>query len=211
MEITDKQQEIYNQYLKAIAEVNNRPYNKRKDFTKFKDSDKITLKRLELFFNQYKHINPYMFFKASLEYKALTYIPLADYLKFNAISCYNKQNKLKYDNCNSEEIMKDFEQGLRFILTFCSENNCSLKDYKKSINPQGVPWPLIHLKEQNISFYHIHALDICYNDIKTDYVDAMFSDFENQFNKTKNQFNNNNELVKIRKKIKLKEENKINN
>ena len=78
--MNEKQANIYNQYLKAIAKVNDRPYKLRKNFEKLDKDTLTTLYRLEVFFDQFKHVSPYIFFLAYLEIKELKYAKLSDYL-----------------------------------------------------------------------------------------------------------------------------------
>ena len=51
-ELTENQQKIYNLYLKHLALSQNRPYNKRKDFSNISDDIKTDLVKLDLFFQR---------------------------------------------------------------------------------------------------------------------------------------------------------------
>ena len=92
--MTEIQEKIYNDYLRALGKVNDRPYKPRKDFTKLDEETQRYLYRLELFFNQFKHLEPYQFFLASLEYKEVKFLPLGDYLKHSAVENNNKWGTL---------------------------------------------------------------------------------------------------------------------
>ena len=200
--MTEIQQKIYNDYLKALAEVNNRPYRFRKDFSKLDDAILIVLHRLELFFTQYKHISPYQFFKASLEYKELKYLPLSDYIKHGAVVAYSKWNKAKYDNfVEDERAVDDFMKGLKFIHDFCVAENITLKEYRTKTNNVGVHYMLIHLNEQKISFYHLHALDMSKSQFDSDYLHLTFNDFNETFDKTKRQYINSKLIKQISNKL----------
>ena len=203
--MNEKQQEIYNQYLKAIAKVNNRPYKLRKDFSKIDEDSKIILYRLELFFDKFSHIQPYNFFLAFLENKELKYASLDSYLKQSAIIAYSRHSKQKYDEyVDSEKSLEDFMQGARNIVAFCLENRLPTKDYRTAVNNSGVPWILIHLNEQKISYYHLHALDISRTNIKSDYTDIIFRDFDEMFSSTKQKYINSNKLKQLGNKIREK-------
>ncbi len=203
--MNEKQQEIYNQYLKAIAKVNNRPYKLRKDFSKLDEDSKIILYRLELFFDKFSHIQPYNFFLAFLEYKELKYASLDSYLKQSAIIAYSRHSKQKYDEyVDSEKSLEDFIQGARNIVAFCLENKLPTRDYRTAVNNSGVPWILIHLNEQKISYYHLHALDISRTNIKSDYTDIVFRDFDEMFSSTKQKYINSNKLKQLGNKIREK-------
>jgi hypothetical protein len=53
----------------------------------------------------------------------------------------------------------------------------TLGEYKTCVNGNGVPWCIIHLKKQNISFYHIHALEIDIDVFPEDYREMITDDF----------------------------------
>ena len=203
--VNDFQQRIYNDYLKAIGEANNRPYKPRKDFEKIDDETKIYLHRLELFFNQFKHISPYNFFVASLKFRDLKYLSLGDYIKHSAVVAYSKWNTVKYDSfIDSETSIKDFIDGFKFIVGFCLTNNLPTKEYRTCVNNVGIPWILIHLNEQKISYYHLHALDISRTSINSDYTNITFNEFDKMFSKTKSQYINSKELKNIGNKLRNK-------
>ena len=78
--LSDIQQKIYNDYLRALGQANNRSYKPRKNFNDLDEETKIYLYRLELFFNQFSHINPYNFFIASFKYRELKFLKLSNLL-----------------------------------------------------------------------------------------------------------------------------------
>ena len=86
-----------------------------------------------------------------------------------------------YEDVDNIESIKDFKEGILFIYNFIAENDLTLMDYKSCVNESGVPWCIIHLKQQNISFYHIHALEIS-EDIFPDYYRELITEeFEKIF------------------------------
>jgi hypothetical protein len=95
-------------------------------------------------------------------------------------------------------------QGARNIVAFCLENRLPTKDYRTAVNNSGVPWILIHLNEQKISYYHLHALDISRTNIKSDYTDIVFRDFDEMFSSTKQKYINSNKLKQLGNKIREK-------
>lgn len=197
-----EQENIYNQYLKALAKVNQRPYKPRKDFSKIDEETEIALHRLELFFQQFKHISPYSFFIALLEVKDLKYAKLSDYLHHKAIAAYSKHINLKYDEyVDSEKSIEDFIEGIKFIVGFCIENKLPTDQYKIAVNNSGVPLVLVHLNEQKISYYHLHALDISRTQLKTDYIEILFSDFDKKFTETKRKYITSTKLKELGNKI----------
>lgn len=203
--MTDIQKGIYNQYLKAIAKVNNRPYKLRKDFEKLEEELKAVLYRLELFFNKFNHIDPYNFFLAYLEYREIKFANLSDYLTQKAIIAYSKHNKNKYDEyVDSNKSLEDFVQGFKNIVAFCLSNNLPTKEYRMAVNNINVPWILIHLNEQKISYYHLHALDISRTELNSDYIEILFHDFDKVFQETKQKYISSNKLKELGNKLKSK-------
>lgn len=200
--VTETQTRIYNDYLKALAEANNRPYKFRKDFSKLDDDIKTILYRLEQFFARFKHINPYNFFSASLKYKQLKFLSLADYLKQSAIIAYSKWTRAKYDTpIDDERSVDDFMKGLKFIHDYCVAEGITLKDYRTKVNYKGVHQVLIHLNEQKISYYHLHALGLNPEQFNTDYINLVFNDFSTMFNNTKSQYNKSKVIKTITSKL----------
>lgn len=203
--MTDFQKEIYNNYLKALAKVNERGYKHRENFDNLDDALAHCLYRLEMFFNQFKHIQPYDFFLAYLKYKDIKHANLQDYLKYGAVVAYGKYSKSKYDDfVDSQESIDSFIKGFKNIVAFCLENNIPTKEYRTAVNTYNVPWILIHLNEQKISYYHLHALDISRTNLINDYTEIMFQDFDKVFSETKQKYINSNKLKNIGKEIKSK-------
>lgn len=179
---------IYNAYLRAYAEANNRPYRKKKepDF----DREKFgVLDKLERFFGQYKHIQPYIFFKASFETRQEKFIKMEDFLKQKAIKYYSDYVKRKYENtADDDDVIQSFKEGIVFINNFTKEHNLSFLDYRVAVNEIGVPYYMIHLQEQNISFYHLHLLAIPYNSIPEDYRELISENFDNVYLSTQQKY-----------------------
>lgn len=202
MTLTKSQEQIYNDYLKALAKVNNRPYKIRKDFTNLSDNNVNSLYRLDLFFSRYKHIYPYNFFIALLEYKGLKYATLDDYLRHNAVIAYSKWNKLKYENfVEDDKTTGDFMEGLKFIHDYCVSEGIDLKSYRTKLNNNKVNQMLIHLNEQRISYYHLHALDMQIEDFDSDYLHITFNNFNEMFELTRNQYNRTKIIKNISNKL----------
>ena len=183
------EQKIYNAYLRALAERHERPYKARKDFSSMREKDVLQIKKLKLFFEQYKDINPFQFFRAGFKYQTNTYPTLEYYNTLRATRVYAKHIREKYNlDVDNIESIKDFKDGILFIYGFIQENDLTLADYKTCVNEHGVPWIIIHLKQQNISFYHVHALEIKSEIFPTDYREMITDEFENVWEDTKQQY-----------------------
>ena len=81
------------------------------------------------------------------------------------------------------------------------EMDYNLTDYITKNNESGVPWFVIHLKKQNISFYHIHALDIGIEKFSYDWRELMLDKFEETFYNTKRNFEESKVMKKIGTKL----------
>jgi hypothetical protein len=92
------------------------------------------------------------------------------------------------DDVDNHESIKDFKDGILFIYGFIQEKDITLADYKTCVNESGVPWCIIHLKQQNISFYHIHCLEIDIDIFPNDYREMITDEFENVWEDTKEQY-----------------------
>lgn len=179
---------IYNAYLRASAEAKNRGFRKKKDPT-FDMEKEAVLDKLERFFGQYRHIQPYIFFKASYETLGVDFIPLKEFGKHKAIKIYTDYVKRKYENsADSEDVINSFKDGIRFINDFTKKNNLKFLDYRDAVNEIGVPYYLIHLQEQNISFYHMHLFGISAGSIPSDYAELISQNFFNIFLETQQKY-----------------------
>lgn len=112
---------------------------------------------------------------------------------------YSRERQLS--NPDSPEILQSFIEGLKFIASFLRENNIKVKEYRDSVNGMEVPWYLIHLKEQKISFYHLHAFDISLDSVPKDYKNLVFNGFDNIFNSTKDAYLTSKKMIEIGNKI----------
>ena len=202
MELGDFEKKIYNIYLKTLGEKQGRPYMSKKDFSNMTESMKTTLKRLKMFFETYKDVNPLTFFRAGFKGEDKNFLELSYFTSLRASKLYAKYIKEKYmTSIDNEESIKDFKEGIIFIYDFMRDNDFTLNEYLTSLNESGVPWFIIHLKRQNISFYHIHALEITLDRFPIDWRELLVKDFENVFFSTKKQFDESSVMKKIGTKL----------
>lgn len=183
---TDTEQKIYNAYLRALAEHHERPYKARRDFSKMREKDKLQLSKLRLFFEQYKDVNPFQFFRAGFKYELGTYPTLEYFNTLKATRLYAKHMRERYyKDVDNHESLSDFKDGILFIYNFIADNDLTLMDYKTVVNESGVPWVIIHLKRQNVSFYHIHALEIEKEIFPVDFRELITEEFDKVWEETK--------------------------
>lgn len=194
----EQEQKIYNCYLRAQAQKYNRPYTARKDFSKMREKDKLQLSRLRLFFEQYKDVNPFQFFRAGFKYEIGTYPTLEYFNTLKATRLYAKHVRERYyENVDNHESIKDFKDGILFIYGFIQDKGITLSDYKTCVNESGVPWVIIHLKQQNISFYHLHCLQIDIDLFPLDYREMITEDFQKVWQSTKDAYYNSKAMREI--------------
>lgn len=187
--LNETEQKIYNIYLRAQAENYKRPYKARKDFSKMREKDVLQLQKLRIFFDNYKDVNPFQYFKAGFKYETGVYPTLEYFNSLKAVRMYTLHMREKYsEDVDNHESIKDFKDGILFIYNFLIENDITLGEYKTCVNDSGVSWVIIHLKRQNISFYHIHALEISIDIFPNDYREMITDEFEKIFEQTREQY-----------------------
>lgn len=202
MEISDFEKKIYNIYLRTLGEAQGRPFTPKKDFSNLTEGVRLSLKKLCLFFETYKDVNPGAFFRAGFKGETSKFLELSFFTSLKASRLYAKYIREKYNNSvDNEESIKDFKEGIIFIYDFMKENDYNLTDYITKNNESGVPWFVIHLKKQNISFYHIHALDIGIEKFPYDWRELMLDKFEETFYNTKHNFEESKVMKKIGNKL----------
>lgn len=203
--LSDSQQSIYNQYLHALGEANDRPYRKRSNFDNIRDDISSVLIRLEHFFSKYQYIRPYDFFLAGLRYSGAKYLPISYYLKRCAIASYKKyRDSLLTVDPDSDGSISSFEEGIKFIEEFVSSQDKLLSDYTRLNNRASIPYWLMHLKEQHISFYHLHALGIDPSVVESGLRDIMIQEFDKKFEATRQAYSVSGKLKTLGDSFKSK-------
>lgn len=99
-------------------------------------------------------------------------------------------------------------EGVIFICKFALDNNIHIADYRTSVNEMGVPWFLVHLQSQLISFYHLHALNISISQVPTEYKNIVIPKFDEKFFSTKRSYNMSVKLKDVGEKLRKKVEEK---
>ncbi len=65
--VSEREKQIYNSYLYATRSAKNQPTKFRKDFSRLKDEDFVSLKKLSGFFKKHTHVNYRDWFAAPFE------------------------------------------------------------------------------------------------------------------------------------------------
>lgn len=160
--ITETQQQIYNFYLRSLAEGSARPYKVRKNFDNIKPEYVAELEKLETFFNKYPHLLRYEFFVAP--YKLYTddkkFYSLKFYSSYKGMStCIAYFKSLK--ESAPDEQLDYLKESLKFITNFCVEKQIELDAYPSYRSIAQYDF-IIHLKQHKVSFYAIFALPNTY-------------------------------------------------
>lgn len=200
--ITDELKNIYNLYLQALGKANNRAFRKKIKFEDFEEDDKNQLLKLSRFFNQYKHINPLSFFNGVFKQSEEKFLSLDFMNSRKAIISYSKFCDSKYDKfIDSDESLESMKEGFSFILKFLLINNQNVLQYTQMLNENGVPFFLIHLKEQNISLYNLHAIKLEISDFPTDYSELYLHDYKNKYFSTRQSYYNSTKMKNMGDKV----------
>lgn len=154
-DITEKQKQIYNCYLKFSR--NGEPYNPRKNFDNINASTKIDLYKLENFFNKFKHINLNFFFESfSFVYPNEKYPPLSFFTSRKAIKCFSLYKEHK-ENSSPDSQLDEIKNSIIFLGSFCLREKILLQNYIKHKTLCMPTW-VKHYKEGKINIYSLIAI-----------------------------------------------------
>tara|TARA_R110001592_G_scaffold675_5_gene3661 strand:- start:1227 stop:1874 length:648 start_codon:yes stop_codon:yes gene_type:complete len=189
--ITDREKSIYNSYLYATRSVQNKPTRFRKDFTKLKDKDFVSLKKLSAFFAKHNHINYQDWFLAPFEvYSKDEYFDLKFFNSRKALKCYSLYMKEKeMSDPDSDNTIESVKEGFRYVAKYCIKNFLTLDEYTKHYT-NNMPTCLLHLQEHKLNFYTLHALEVdpTIKAIEKDVLDFIVKDFQTIFANTRTKF-----------------------
>jgi hypothetical protein len=153
--ITEKQKQIYNCYLKFSRK--GEPYNPRKNFDDINDSIKIDLYKLENFFDKFKHINLNFFFESfSFVYPDDKYPPLSFFTTRKAIKCFSLYKEHK-ESMSPDHQLEEIKRGIIHIGSFCLRENILFESYIKHKTLCMPTW-VKDYKEGKINIYSLIAL-----------------------------------------------------
>lgn len=160
--ITDTQKQIYNLYLRSLAEGSDRPYKVRKNFDNLKTEYIEELKKLEAFFIKFPHFLRYEYFQApyKIYQDEKKYYSLKFYSGYKGMqTCLAYFKSLKESDPDGQ--LDYLKESLKFITNFCLEKGIQLEQYPdyKSVAQKDF---LIHLKQHKVSFYAAFAINSIY-------------------------------------------------
>lgn len=203
--MTEQHKLIYNLYLKYLAIKNNRPYKARENFDDLPEDRKSALIKLGLFFDRNPEINKELYFKVGFNSVPHTFLNLEYFYHISVIKNYNKFIRQYYNlSVEEPEVINDFVEGLKFIVSFVRDNKIKLKEYPNFCNENGIKYALVHLKQRHINLYHFHCFNISFSDINLgdEILNIYLEDFKNKFFETKRQYLTSNKIQTIGYKIK---------
>jgi hypothetical protein len=164
--LSEKQKEIYNLYLKALAYGANRPYKKREDFSTFKNEENaLYLARLEAFFEKFPQLYREEFFLApyKLYDEKKQYYTLKFYASHKGLTtCLAYFKTLQESDPDAQ--LDYVKESIRFIANFCIEKNIPLEMYS-TFKSVAQPDFLLHLKDHKVSFYAIFGITGLYYEL----------------------------------------------
>lgn len=189
--ITEREKSIYNSYLYATRSAQNKPTRFRKDFTKLKDQDFVSLKKLSAFFAKHNHINYQDWFIAPFKvYSKDEYFDLKFFNSRKALKCYSLYMKEKeMSNPDSEDTIESIKDGFRYIAKYCIRNSLTIEEYMEHFT-NNMPTCLLHLQEHRLTFYLIHALEVEHTikSVENSVLNFIVQDFHTVFARTRTKF-----------------------
>ncbi len=155
MQITEKEKNIYNCFLKHYR--NGEPFQSRKNFNDLTPYFLVNLKKVGMLFQKYPHIKWDEFFGAPRKLNSDEKCPNLDFFTTRAaIKSYNLYKK-QQENQNPENLFDEIKQSFHFIGMFCLKNKLKLNQY---INHQTgiIPTWIEHYQKHHINLYSIIEL-----------------------------------------------------
>jgi hypothetical protein len=156
-DITEKQKQIYNCYLKFSRR--GEPYNPRKNFDNINSSTRIDLYKLENFFNKFKHINLNFFFESfSFVYPNENYPPLSFFTSRKAIKCFSLYKDHK-ENSSPDSQLDEIKNSIIYLGSFCLRERINMDAYIKHKTLCMPTW-VKHYKEGKINIYSLISIGV---------------------------------------------------
>jgi len=156
----DNKLKIYNLFLEALAEANDRPCKSLLKYEKLDDSKKGALEKLEKFFQKHPHLMSRTYFIAPYKiYKDKKFFSLNYFSTVKCmLVCSSYVNLLVSENTDHPDNIRYTTECVKFVLDFCKEKKIKLTDY---LNYATVHQPdyLLHLKNKSTNLYTVFYLE----------------------------------------------------
>ena len=191
--LTDNEKQIYNTFNAVRRSIKNQPYKNRTNFDNLDPEHFVLLKKIGYLLKKYPNINYFDFFNAPYKvYSEADYYDLNFYNTRKAIICYSRYMSLReIDSPDSQHIIDNCKDALKFIIKFCIQNNIKINNYIKYTAPNNsVPVWLLHLKDHKINFYILHSLNIdnAVKNIESDLLNFIIPNFFELLSKSRTKF-----------------------
>ncbi len=198
MSINFLQKQIYNCYLKNSR--HGQPWTPRKNFDDLDNSTIFFLKKLDMFFSKFKHINLEDFFSAPLVlHPDESYPPLKFFSSRAAIKSYTLFNKHK-ENQSPQKLIDETKNGLIYIANFCIKNKIQMRDYITTKIGMMPVWSE-HYRQHHINPYCLMELGtINFKEYQSDEKEIWINDLEDKFTAFKNRYHQCSQTKEMVKK-----------
>lgn len=158
--MTNQQKLIYNTYLITSRKYQDKPARPRKDFTGFEDTENyVPIKKLDMFFTKYKHVDINDFFQAPYElFPDTTYYDLNFFTSRRALKTYTLyQTKKENELPDTDNQLFFIQSSLNYIFKYCTSNDIKSIDEYFNTKDGNIHIVLQHLKDRNVSIYMFFA------------------------------------------------------
>ena len=154
--LSEFEQYIYNTHLRISRSRKNLPFKYRKDFSHLNDIYINSLKKIAIFLAKFPHIKLENFIKAPyIIYSDQEHFELDYYTTLKATKAYTLYEKrLETMDPDTDDQLKNTIESLKFISTFCLENNINVEDYIEHQTGDR-PTYILHLKEHRVNVYSL--------------------------------------------------------
>ncbi len=182
------EQNIYNTYLKTTRR--HKGFTPRKNFNNLDDEKYVLVKKVSKTLKN-KKIDPELFFSAPYKLHLEKFVPLNFYSTFGAISTYRKYiEEIELTDADHPYNITRLRDSMKYVYQQCVDNN--IKSCRQYLELQKGIYPnyILDIKEGNVSFYGLIALDLCENKIQLekDVVEFAYKRFYNMLSSLRTRF-----------------------
>ena len=161
--MTEFEKDIYNKYLKAIANGAGRPYKLRKNFEGFEDDPKyFKVQKIASYLMLNWQVNADLFFEAPYKLYELDdgkSYTLDFYTTRKAKGAYKKYLKwLELKSPDLDTNLQFLKESIIFVYRYCTEHNLTFDEYMYYSEGLTPAW-MTHYFDRKISIYLLLAFD----------------------------------------------------
>lgn len=161
--MTQFEQDIYNKYLKALANGAGRPYKLRKNFEGFEDDPRFdNIQKIASYLMLNNQVNADLFFEAPYKLYELDdgkSYTLDFYTTRKAKGAYKKYLKLmELKNPDLDANLQFLKESIVFVYWYCAEHNLTFDEYMYHSEGLTPAW-MTHYFDRKVSIYLLLAFD----------------------------------------------------